>query len=231
MTEADYLKELAELRVRLEEAEETLRAIRSGEVDALVVGNRVFTLKSAETPYRVLVEAMNEVAVTLTPDGTVCYSNGRLSELLRLPHESVIGSTLRRFVAHADLPSFDALFAEAQSCSSRGEVLLERKDAPPVPVELSFSRMTLDAGTPGLCAIITNLTERKLAEGAMEQAKATLEQQIAERTKELREANAELSYFNSLMTGRELRMIDLKKEIDKLCRQFGQPTRYGYNTD
>lgn len=37
--------------------------------------------------------------------------------------------------------------------------------------------------------------------------------------------------INKLMVGRELRMIELKKEIDKLCRQFGQPTRYGYETE
>ena len=47
-----------DLRARLAEAEETLRAIRSGEVDAIVVsgpdGNRVFTLEGADTPYRIL---------------------------------------------------------------------------------------------------------------------------------------------------------------------------------
>jgi len=44
--------ENAGIRVRLNEAEETLRAIRSGEVDALVVpgggGEQLFTLKSAD---------------------------------------------------------------------------------------------------------------------------------------------------------------------------------------
>jgi hypothetical protein len=55
--------ELEELRQRLQEAEETLDAIRNGEVDALVVsgpsGEKVFTLEGAEHPYRVLVESMN----------------------------------------------------------------------------------------------------------------------------------------------------------------------------
>lgn len=231
MTETEYRQELAELRGRLEEAEETLRAIRSGEVDALVVGTQVFTLKSAETPYRVLVEAIREVAVTLTPDGIIYYCNGRLAELLRLPHETVISSRLRAFVAHADQPVFDALFAEAQRHACKGEVRFERQDAQAFPVELSFSPMKLDAGTSGICAIITDLTERKRAGEALEQARANLEQRVAERTKELRDANAELRLFNSLMVGRELRMIELKKETDKLCRQFGQPIRYGYDVD
>ncbi len=72
----EFLAQIEELRARLEEADETLRAIRSGEVDALVVsgpqGNQVFTLKGADSPYRVLVEAMNEGALVLTADGS-CY--------------------------------------------------------------------------------------------------------------------------------------------------------------
>ena len=66
------LLQIKDLRMRLEEAEETLRAIREGEVDALVVsspqGDQVYTLKGAEQPYRVFVETMNEGAVTLGPD-------------------------------------------------------------------------------------------------------------------------------------------------------------------
>ena len=54
---------LAKLRTRLAEAEETLRAIRTGEVDTVVVagkeGPQVFTLKGAEHAYRMLIESMN----------------------------------------------------------------------------------------------------------------------------------------------------------------------------
>jgi len=61
---AFQIHELDELRRRLREAEETLNAIRDGEVDALVAsgpsGEKVFTLEGAEHPYRVLVESMNE---------------------------------------------------------------------------------------------------------------------------------------------------------------------------
>ena len=53
-SEAKLLRENAELRARLDEAEETLRAIRAGEVDALVIGEQVYSLKGAETPYRIL---------------------------------------------------------------------------------------------------------------------------------------------------------------------------------
>src|SRR4051812_37841431 len=72
-----------ELRRRLEESEEVLRAINSGEIDALVVstvgGEQVYTLQGAEHPYRVLVETMNEGAATLDGEGTILYCNKYLS--------------------------------------------------------------------------------------------------------------------------------------------------------
>src|SRR6201986_5686998 len=67
------------LQERVSELEETLRAIRSGEVDAVVVsapqGDQVFTLQGAEHPYRLLDETIDEGAATLSNDGTVLYSN------------------------------------------------------------------------------------------------------------------------------------------------------------
>jgi carbamate kinase len=55
---------LKELVSRLAEAEETLRAITAGEVDAVVTagtnGPQVFTLEGADHAYRVLIESMNE---------------------------------------------------------------------------------------------------------------------------------------------------------------------------
>jgi hypothetical protein len=61
----------AELRLRLEEAEETLRAIRAGEVDGLSIKEQTCGLKGVKTPYRRLIEAMNEGASTLLEDGAV----------------------------------------------------------------------------------------------------------------------------------------------------------------
>lgn len=54
-----------------------------------------------------------------------------------------------------------------------------------------------------------------------------LEQRVDERTRELRASNAELTRFNEAMVGRELRMIELKREINAFCAQLRQPPRYG----
>src|SRR5678816_2999891 len=100
--------ELEEQRNRLREAEETLSAIRSGEVDSLIVsgpnGDQVFSLKGAEQPYRVFVEQMLEGAVTLAEDGTVLYCNRRFAEMMRSRLEKVIGSQVQAFIRASDQP-------------------------------------------------------------------------------------------------------------------------------
>ena len=85
----DLRGQVEDLRSRLEEAEETLRAIRRGEVDALVVhepgGDRVYTFQGADQSYRLLIEQMSECAVTLSPEGRILYGNRRLGEMVRGP--------------------------------------------------------------------------------------------------------------------------------------------------
>src|SRR5579872_402290 len=84
-------EELESVKARLAVAEETLNAIYNQEVDALIVGGsegeQVFSLKGAETSYRLLMEAMNEGALTLTPDGTILYCNARFAGMTKCPIE------------------------------------------------------------------------------------------------------------------------------------------------
>src|SRR6266545_3808059 len=95
-----------ELQKRLQVAEDTLRAIQAGEVDALVVtkarGQHVITLAGAELPYKVMFDQMYEGAVTLTPDGIIAYCNRRFAEIVRMPLTRVVGSPLHRFVSPPD---------------------------------------------------------------------------------------------------------------------------------
>src|SRR6185436_3438065 len=94
--------ELEALRDRLAEAEELLRAIRHGEVDALLIaeesGERVYTLRGADAPYRALVEQMQEGAVTVTKAGDIVYSNERFAALLGTPLRRVIGASIDQFI-------------------------------------------------------------------------------------------------------------------------------------
>ena len=156
--------EVEELRLRLEEAEETIEAIRSGAVDALVVskpdGHRVYTLEGADRPYRILVERMQQGAVTLTADGAIAYCNRRFADLVRAPHEKVIGASLTDFLPATDLAPYDSLLRAAGSEGGQGEFSLRTSDGTLVPVYLTLNVMPPDSGTAhGL--LVTDLTAQK----------------------------------------------------------------------
>jgi signal transduction histidine kinase/CheY-like chemotaxis protein len=92
-----------ELRARLAEAESNLQAIYSGEIDALLLTDdtgqrRVFTLRSADAPYRALVERMQEGAATLSVTGEIVYCNQRFADLVKRPLEQVFGTSIGRFL-------------------------------------------------------------------------------------------------------------------------------------
>jgi PAS domain S-box-containing protein len=112
-TNQQLVTENEELRNRLVEAEETLHAILNGEVDAIVVSGKeseqIYSISSAETPYRTFIEEMNEGAVTLSKDGTIIYCNRRFAEFVHEPIEQVIGSQLIRFIFSDDRAKFDSL--------------------------------------------------------------------------------------------------------------------------
>jgi PAS domain S-box-containing protein len=159
----ELLKENEKLRLRLNEAEETLNAIRNGEVDALVVsgpkGEQVFTFKGADYVYRILIETMNEGAATLTSDGTVMYCNKRLSEMLRAPIEKITGNLIEEFIQPQDLPRYNSIIAQGLRGFSNGEVTLRRRDETILSVHISCSPLKID--NVGVCVVFTDLTQHK----------------------------------------------------------------------
>jgi PAS domain S-box-containing protein len=158
------LSENVELRRRLEEAEETLQAIRTGEVDALVVeesgSHRIYTLEGADRPYRLFVEEMQQGAATLHTDGTIAWCNRQLAELLKIPAEKLLGRALREFVAPESRAVYDNLLRQGQSRCGRQEASLRRADGALVPAFLTFNALPLDSGA-AVGALITDLTSQR----------------------------------------------------------------------
>ena len=159
-----------ELRTRLQAAEETLRAIRAGEVDAIVVarakGEHVITLAGAELAYRILFDQMNEGAVTLTRDGVIAYCNRRFADIVRMPLARVVGAPLRRFVPPAEQPAFDALVAAGHRANRRGDTAFRADGGALVPVSVSFAPLQLEgsADVIGVIGVVTDISERERAE-------------------------------------------------------------------
>ncbi len=158
---------LEELQNRLRAAEDTLRAIQVGEVDAVVVerpgGQHVVTLAGAELAYRILFDQMNEGAVTVTRDGIIAYCNRRFADIVRTPLVRVIGAPLRRFVPPTEQAALEALRQKGSRENARGDFSFRAGDGSSVPVAVSFAPLHAEgsADVIGVVGVIRDITERK----------------------------------------------------------------------
>ncbi len=154
------LSEITNLKRRLAEAEETLRALRSGEADALVVdgenGPQVFTLKSAAEPYRLLVEQMREGALTLSLDGIVLYCNEAFADIVGKAATRIVGTCVTDYMSERDFKHL----ADHKGC--RGcEMTIRRASGGRSPVTVSSVHLSVD-GQPVLSTVVTDLSTHQL---------------------------------------------------------------------
>jgi PAS domain S-box-containing protein len=159
--------EADELKNRLAETEETLRAIQEYMVDAFVVnrenGIQVVTLNESEIPYRMMVESMNEGAVTLIPDGTIFYCNGRFGEMIQMDCEKLVGTSFHRLLVPEEQDRFDAIFRSAAPHGLREEFHLQASQGNRVPVQLSIYPLGTEK-LSGIAILATDIRERIQAE-------------------------------------------------------------------
>jgi formate hydrogenlyase transcriptional activator len=194
--------ELQDVTSRMMAAEESLRAILNGEVDGLVVktdqGDRVFTLSGADHPYRVMVENMNEGAITLAADGTILFCNKGFANIVKESLEKVIGSSLYSYFSSANRQLFKVLFEQGLMGTSKGELTLKARDKNIAPVLISISSLEKTGISGAACVVVTDLTDKKRnkemlkEEEVLQIAHDKLERRVSERTEELRSALSEI---------------------------------------
>ena len=214
--------EIAELRRRLEEAEDTLRAIRNGEVDALVIdapdGEAIYTLTSADYPYRLMIDEMNQGAVSVSPDAVILYSNRNFGGMLGFNGANISGVRFDEYVVPYLRERFLQDLQEARSQSIRREYLMKNESGRRIPVLMSFARLQPQTNT--ISIVITDLTSQKELEEELRKAKASLEEQVAERTKELRDSEGRL--FRILEhSAADLRAMRRLNEVGTRCARDG----------
>ena len=233
---------IAELETRLLECEDTLSAIRRGDFDAVVVetpeGERqIYTLENADRPYRALIEQIQEGALTLSAEGTVLYCNPRLTEMLDVGQERLIGQNLRPFVVEADRDKFDVLLGAAREGAVRGEIALRTTADRTVPVNVSLSQLQRDETTPLICGVLTDLTDQRqhlrqlsdvnarLHEEGLERGRVEEALRQAQKMEAVGQLTGGLAHdFNNLLAGISGNLELMKRRIDR--GQVNEITRY-----
>jgi PAS domain S-box-containing protein len=202
----DLVKEIEQLRLQLEEANDTIEAIRTGQIDGIVVkgkhGPELYTLKSADQSYRVFIEKMTEGAVTLDKNKTILYSNTRFANIVNMPLSQVIGLSFSAFVEPQCQEIFDACFEKGFTQDWKEELVLSGRDRS-TPCQLSFTSLEINDAV-SLSILITDLTNLK------------------ENQEQLRLKNEELQETNRAL---ELSNIDLQQFAYVASHDLQEPLR------
>lgn len=173
-TYRELQKEIESLRQRLSDSEEALVAIRAGDIDTLVVsgkrGAQVYTLKGADHSYRVLLEGLNEAALTFTGTGIILYCNKRFSAMTKTPHKKLLGDSIHQVIRSAERKEFAAAVRDSVDEPVRREFTLQAADRSRVPTVFSIKSLPI-AGITAFCAVVTDISDRKQAEENLEKSK------------------------------------------------------------
>lgn len=212
--------ENSELRRKLEEAEDTLGAIRDGHVEALVIGDQVYTLESADSAsnrFRGEVLAqINDVVIGVDPEFRIIYLNEAAertygisaSEILGLRSEQVFNV---RLPDGGGLDDVRAILKEKGFW--RGEMIHLPRNGPEFYVEAVISRLDDGISLVGFLAVIRDISERKTAEDELHQAHLLLEDRVEQRTHELSVTNAALNQEMQVRAAVERQRTDLLRRI------------------
>jgi PAS domain S-box-containing protein len=179
-TQQQLIADNAMLRDRLEQAEQTLNEIFSGEADALMIpggnGAQLFTLQGTDQAYRLLIEEMSEGALTTTTEGVILYANRRFAEMLKTPLEKVIGSDIYGWIAPDSQHQLQQmLHHKNEKTRHHAEVTLLASDETQIPCYLSINLLQMKESPQQICMVATDLTEQKQLDAAIATEKLSQE--------------------------------------------------------
>lgn len=158
---------LAQLQEQISTLQRTLNAIGGGSgIDAVVLGEgqdeQVFSLTSADRPYRVIVENMGEGAMTVSEHGVVLYANPQVASFLGVDAQSMPGRDIADYVGVDQLPTLTTLLTSSDLPTRRAELTLPTADGD-LPCLVAATDLDVD-GVVVRCLVFTDLTMQKLVE-------------------------------------------------------------------
>ncbi|MFH0823052.1 MAG: PAS domain S-box protein, partial [Pseudomonadota bacterium] len=216
------IEKMEDLKARLQEAEETIEAIRSGAVDALVVstpeGEQIFTLRGAEYPYRVFFETMNQGGTVITPEGLILACNKSFEHMVGVNSARLCGSSFYDFIPSKERTKISRFVKGINETETqqdlRGETELLASGGEKLPVKLALSAVNERKKT-FICGVITDLSDQKCTEEILRRAHDELELKVGERTLELEESKVELEFQNEELHSMREKLENYAAELER----------------
>jgi PAS domain S-box-containing protein len=189
LTETEKLsKENAVLLRQLRIAHDSIEGFKSDKVDALVIANekalKIYTDKSADQPYRLLIEKMHEGAVSLIEDGTILYCNSSFADMVGLPLQRVIGTLFENYIGESSKEHLRTLLRRESVNALKDEVIIHASDSKSIPALMTVNAFSLH-DIFILSIILTDLSKQN-----------ENQEKLRSRTKQLEEKNLELEQTN-----------------------------------
>jgi PAS domain S-box-containing protein len=154
-------------------------------------------LRPSPAVYEALFELAPDAILLVDTDGRIAHVNAHAEEVFGYRRDEVIGRPIELFVperhrrAHAGHRAGYARQPRTRSMGQGLELVGRRKDGSEVPVEIALAHIATESG-PMALAIVRDVSKRRAAETALRRAHDDLERRVAERTRELSDANRRL---------------------------------------
>ena len=172
--------------------------------------------EEAEARLRDILDTMNEGFMVLDRQWRYSYINRKGAEMVRRHPEELTGKPIWE------------LFPDAAGSSAYQELDRAMRDHVPVHCEMLYAPLQswfehhVYPSSEGLSIFFRDVTKRKQAEKQIQDLNDELRrkvQELEESKQTLQERNDDLEKFHDLVVGRELKMMDLERELSKLKSQ------------
>ncbi len=179
-------------------------------------------LRESEERFRIVQEVSPDGFTILDPvrndedeivDFTWVYENRAIARINGTDPQRVVGERLLDlFPAHRGTPLYAAYVDVA---NTRRPQVFEEAYVGEIVSKPTWLRLVIVPIAGGIAILTQDVTEQRLAE-----------EQVRRHVEDLRVRNDALTRLHAVTTDRELRMIELKREVNELCLKLGEPPRH-----
>jgi PAS domain S-box-containing protein len=166
-------------------------------------------LKASEDKYRTMINYSNDLIWTLDKEGNFMFMNQKALKTTELNIDDWVGKSFVPLILPEDVTIITDVFVRTingESCTY--EFRFKKQDNNILIWHVNTSPIYISGKIEGVVSFARDITDKKLVELALD--------------KKMKE----LIHFNDITIGRELKMIELKKEINELLRNAGKPEKY-----